>query len=81
MKLLVKGIGQLVTVAEGASYLAGKDMANIKVGKALHLTPGTKLVKADTCPLAPGAGGRGGAPGRRRGPGWAHRHGRRPEAG
>lgn len=34
MKLLVKGIGQLVTVAEGASYLAGKDMANIKVREA-----------------------------------------------
>ena len=31
MKLLVKGIGQLVTVAEGATFLAGADMANIRV--------------------------------------------------
>jgi hypothetical protein len=30
MKLLVKGIGQLVTVTEGAICLAGKDMATIK---------------------------------------------------
>ena len=31
MKLLVKGIGQLVTVVEGARYLASKEMADIKV--------------------------------------------------
>eukprot|EP00092_Neocalanus_flemingeri_P018092 GFUD01019581.1.p1 GENE.GFUD01019581.1~~GFUD01019581.1.p1 ORF type:complete len:420 (-),score=125.05 GFUD01019581.1:259-1518(-) len=31
MKLLVKGIGQLVTVSEGTRFLAGKDMSNIKV--------------------------------------------------
>ena len=31
MKLLVKGIGQLVTVSEGQLYLAGDDMANVKV--------------------------------------------------
>ena len=31
MKLLVKGIGQLVTVAEGATFLAGSDMATIRV--------------------------------------------------
>ena len=31
MKLLVKGIGQLVTVCEGRRFLAGKDMANITV--------------------------------------------------
>ena len=29
MKLLVKGIGQLVTVTEGKRFLAGPDMANI----------------------------------------------------
>ena len=29
MKLLVKGIGQLVTVTEGQRFLAGADMANI----------------------------------------------------
>ena len=29
MKLLVKGIGQLVTVTEGKRFLAGADMANI----------------------------------------------------
>ena len=31
MKLLVKGIGQLVTVTEGQRFLAGQDMANIQV--------------------------------------------------
>ena len=31
MKLLVKGIGQLVTVCEGRRFLAGKDMADITV--------------------------------------------------
>ena len=31
MKLLVKGIGQLVTVTEGQRFLAGPDMANIKL--------------------------------------------------
>lgn len=31
MKLLVKGIGQLVVVSEGKKYLAGKEMSNIKV--------------------------------------------------
>jgi len=31
MKLLIKGIGQLVTVAEGTKFLAGKDMSTIKV--------------------------------------------------
>jgi len=31
MKLLVKGIGQLVIVSEGCKFLAGKEMANIKV--------------------------------------------------
>jgi hypothetical protein len=45
MKLLVKGIGQLVTVAEGVHWLAGKDMAAIKAGHELvphhtgHTTP------------------------------------------
>lgn len=32
MKLLVKNIGQLVTVCDGGKqFLAGKDMANIKI--------------------------------------------------
>merc|ERR1712198_509485 len=31
MKLLVKGIGQLVSVSEGQNFLAGKEMANIKI--------------------------------------------------
>ena len=31
MKLLVKGIGQLVSVCEGQNFLAGKEMANIKI--------------------------------------------------
>jgi len=31
MKILIKGIGQLVTVAEGTKFLAGKDMSTIKV--------------------------------------------------
>ena len=31
MKLLVKGIGQLVTVCEGRRFLAGKEMADITV--------------------------------------------------
>ena len=33
MKLLVKEIGQLVTVCEGKRFLAGRDMANITVRK------------------------------------------------
>lgn len=31
MKLLIKGIGQLVTVTEGSKFLAGNDMSSIKV--------------------------------------------------
>ena len=31
MKLLVKGIGQLVTVCEGKQFLSGSDMSNIKI--------------------------------------------------
>ena len=31
MKLLIKEIGQLVTVVEGTRFLAGKDMSSIKV--------------------------------------------------
>ena len=31
MKLLVKNIGQLVSVCDGKQFLAGKDMANIKI--------------------------------------------------
>jgi len=36
MKLLVKGIGQLVSVAEGQAFLTGKDMTNIKIKQGKH---------------------------------------------
>ena len=46
MKLLVKNIGQLVTVVEGGEVcLAGKGMAQIKVGQRVLLIQG--IVNAD----------------------------------
>ena len=34
--MLVKDIGQLVSVAEGQAFLTGKDMTNIKIKQGKH---------------------------------------------